>query len=202
MANKPIDLESLRAALRDSRLWVALGVLKRVELASDRSVCRVLVDILPEEREIVARMTWEDVGPDSGWVALPSAGDLVLLAMAEGDEEQAFVIKRLSSKEDKIPLQAVDGATAIVTKAGKKLWLTSDTRINLSNGTEQPTQNLVLGQVFKDLMVSLLDAIASHTHTGNAGFPTSPPLNADEFTDLKASPVEDEAVLSELSFTE
>jgi hypothetical protein len=203
MGNKPMDLEALRGILGDDRLWIALGLITRVELASDRSVCRVLVSILPEQREIMARMTWEDVGPDAGWVSLPSANDLVLVAMAEGDEESAYVIKRLSSKEDKIPVQAVDGDTAIVTKSGKKLWLTSATRINLSGSADQPTENLVLGQVFKELMADFLQAVAVHTHVSSApGFITSPPTNATDFASLKASPVQDEAVLSALSFTE
>lgn len=202
MGNKPLDLEALREALRDTRLWVSLGIITRVEIATDRSTCRVMVSILPERREIVARMTWEDVGPSAGWYCLPSPSDWVLLAMPEGDENQAYVIKRLSSKEDKIPLQAVEGDTAIVAKASKKLWLTSAERINLSAADTAPTQNLVLGQVFKAMMSTLLDAIASHTHTGNQGFPTSAPLNATAFTNIKSSPIQNEAILSDLSFTE
>jgi uncharacterized protein involved in type VI secretion and phage assembly len=201
-----------------------------LSLADDRSFLKCTVSIFPELREIVARMSWENVGSSSGIFAFPSVNDLVLVAFADGDIDSCFVIRRLTSKEDKIPLQAVEGDTAIVSLNGKKAWISSDTRINLSKGTTQPTENLVLGQQLKSLLSDILNelatqastlsslatAIATHTHSGNLGYPTSAPMitapftsaasdlseNASNFSSNKSSPVDDSMILSDIAFTE
>jgi hypothetical protein len=47
-----------------------------------------------------------------------------------------------------------------------------------------------------------LDETAKHKHIGNLGYLTAVPDNAVEFQTLKASPVDDVAMLSDLSKTE
>jgi hypothetical protein len=161
-------------------------------------------------------MSWEVVGPESGIFAFPAVNDLVLIACADGDEELAFVIRRLTSKEDKIPLQAATGDTAIVSLNGKKTWISSNTRINLSKGSTEPTENLVLGQVLKTLLSdvltelsSLAQTVSTHTHIGNLGFPTAPPLQSAAivasktvFDNKKANPVNNNGILSSVAYTE
>jgi hypothetical protein len=170
------------------------------------------------------------VGPSAGLVVFPAVGDLVLVAYADGEFDQAFVIRRLSSAEDKLPQQAIAGDTVAVALAGKKVWVSSNTRINLSKSATQPTENLVLGQQLKTLLSAMLgeladlaqqvadlaDGVSSHTHSGNLGFPTSPPTVTTAFDgasagaseikgaldNLKSSPVEDDGILSDLAFTE
>lgn len=213
---EPMDLEFFREILGDKRLNLALAQITKVSIAADRSVMKVLVSILPEQREIVARMTWQGVGPDAGLFLPIMVGDLVIVGMAEGDEEQVFVLSRLTSKVDKIPTQFANGHAVLKALAGKQLWVTSDTRINLSMGDVQPTENLVLGQELKTLLSTMLekmadmaDMISKITVTGNLGLPAGPPLNAAAFllmkTELellKASPVDDSAILSDIAFTE
>jgi hypothetical protein len=200
-----MDLELLRQVLADDRLHILLGVIKRVAVSSDRSVCQVIVSILPEKREIVAKMGWEVVGDECGMFMLPNVNDLVLVAQAEGDVEQAYVIRRLTSSEDKIPLNAANGDFVLKSKAGKKMWVTSDTRVNISKADNSATQNLVLGQVLKSCLSTLIAAIASHTHdyTDN-GTPlvTGAPKNASAITAVKTSPVDDGLMLSDFAFTE
>lgn len=213
---KGFDLEALKGIFKDRKNHIAVGKITKLGVATDRSVLRVQVSIFPENREIIARMTWDHVGPNSGIFAFPAVDDLVLVAMADGDEENCFVIRRMTSKDDKIPLNAVDGHTVIKALAGKETWITSDTRINLSAGDDDPTQPLVLGTELKTLLVSILTelktvttAISTHTHIGNMGAPTSPPQEAASFTtsgtafdNLKASPVQDSVILSDIAFTE
>lgn len=212
-----LDLEALRHILGDKRSWISIGKLTKVAVAPDRSVVRCMVSMLDwdQQPEIVAKMTWDQLGVESGYLTLPSVNDLVLVVFAEGDVEQAFIIKKLSSKEDKVPTNAVAGHSVIKSMAGKELWLTSDTKIYLSNADAAPTENVVLGQQLKALLTEILtqvgtlaEKIASHTHTGNLGYPTAPPDQAadfsslkSEFDNLKSSPVEDEAILSKLTFT-
>ena len=69
-------------------------------------------------------------------------------------------------------------------------------------GSKTSAENMVLGQVFKALMSSTLQDIAVHKHIGNMGYLTSPPDNAADFEALKASPVDDEGVLSDIAFTQ
>jgi hypothetical protein len=214
--SKGFGLEDLRKVFEDRRQHIALAKITSLSLADDRSFLKCTVMVFPEMREIVARMSWDSVGDGSGLFSFPSVNDMVLIAFADGEVDHCYVIRRLTSKEDKIPLQAVDGSTALIALSGKKMWVTSDTRINLSKGSDTPTENLVLGQVLKDLLSDLIqkvsdlaDEVSSHTHAGNLGYPTSPPTNPapyltikSDLDGLKASPVDDSLILSDIAFTE
>lgn len=211
-----MDLEKLREIFRDPREWIGMAKITKVSASEDRSVLRCLVEVMPEKRPAVARMSWDFVGPNSGIMAFPAVGDLVLIAFVDGQPDQCFVVRRLTSKEDKIPLRAMDGDLVLKSLAGKNSWLTSDAKILLSHGDDEPTQNLVLGQELKTLLSEVLSKLAdlslklsTHTHSGNLGYPTSPPTQAADFIELqqefnakKSSPVDDQKILSDFAFTE
>lgn len=210
------ELQALQDLFKDTRQHIAIGKILRMTLASDKSSLKCYVSIWPEEREIIATMTWEAVGPESGIFSFPVPGDLVLVIFPDGEVDQAFIIKRLTSRVDKIPATAADGSLVMKALAGTKAWLTSDSRINLSKGDTAPTENLVLGQQLKILLSDILNKlsdlsvkISTHTHVGNLGYPTSAPNEAADFItlqgnfdDIRSSPVEDEMILSDLAFTE
>lgn len=65
-------------------------------------------------------------------------------------------------------------------------------------GSETSSQNLVLGPALMSFLGQFLDLVANHTHPGIG----SPPSNAANFESLKSSPVEDNSLLSQKSFTE
>lgn len=211
-----VDLESLREILKDNRQHVAIGMITKLDLADDRSNLKCLVKIFPEQQEYVARMTWELVGAGSGLFQFPQIRDLVLVAFADGDEDQCFIIKRLTSKEDKIPVQVTGGDTALIANGGKRAWLVSDSKIFLAKGSTAPLQPIPLGTVLKTLLSDIIgklseltQKISIHTHLGNLGYPTDVPLTQDEFVTIKtffdnkkASPVDDNAINSDLAFTE
>lgn len=211
-----MDIESLKSVLRDDRLHIGLGSIKRLHLAEDRSYLKVTLSVFPEQREIIATMTWENVGPNSGDFEFPSVGDMCLFAQAEGSEDYAFIIKRLTSEEDKIPEVATTGDKVNHAKAGKKYWNISDSKIFLSRNGEEPTENLVLGQQLKTLMSQLLatlathaDTDANHDHIGNLGYNVNIPnqtadyeARKEDYEGYKSSPVDDETILSDLSYTE
>jgi len=201
--SEAIDLESMREIFSDKRVHIALAMLVKLELAKDRSHLKCLVSVFPEQRQMIARMTWENVGPESGDFEFPAPNDLLMIAFPEGDHNQCYVIRRLTSLDDKIPLQAVDGDRAIVARAGKKIWASSDTRVNVSRSAEEPTENMVLGQVAKELFSSWLQLDADHRHMCMPpGYLSLKPDKESEFLAKKASPVDDQAVLSDLAFTE
>lgn len=210
------DLESLKQIFKDNRDHLLTGMITKLSVAEDRSVLKCLVKLFPDGREIVARMTWEMVGNESGIFSFPSVNDMVLVGFAGGEADEAYVLKRLTSKEDKIPVNAVDGHLVIKSLNGKQVWITSDNKILMSVSDDMPTENLVLGQQLKAFLIELLTLInqlstkiSTHTHAGNLGYPTSPPNEAPDFIqfateadNLKESPVEDEAILSDIAFTE
>lgn len=199
---KGLDLELIRQIVADNRLHIMLALVSRVAVASDRSICRVEVLVLPEKRPLIATMTWDAVGAGAGFYMLPQVNDMVLVGQAEGDDDQAFVMRRLSSEDDKIPATAITGDMVAKALAGKKLWLTSDTRINISKGDAAPNENLVLGQVLKSVLSDFMAKYIAHKHMGNLGFFTAPPDNAADVTAKKADPVDNSKILSDIAFTE
>lgn len=83
--------------------------------------------------------------------------------------------------------------------AKNDITVSSDTMIKLQRGEgANPAEPFVLGAVFVKFMSQFLQAVIAHTHTGNLGFPTLPPLNASEFAQLKATPIDDKKIQSKL----
>lgn len=206
-------LEEMRAALSDDSFKISLATIEQVHISKDRSFLRAECRTVPDNYPIIAEIASDAVGGSS--ITIPNKNDLVLVAFSDEDQK-AVVIKRLYSEEDKIPKQAVTGDTVLESLASKKLWLSSQNRINLSKNDQEPTENIVLGQVFKTFANSLLTTIATkydnsskHTHIGNLGIKTTPTDKAvqdtaskEEINALKASPIGDDAILSDLAYTE
>lgn len=156
-----MDLELLREIFKDQRLHIAIGKITQLGLSDDRSCLRVQVSILPEEREIVAMMSWEAVGADAGFFMFPEINDLVIIGQAEGDHEQAFVLKRLTSREEKIPLQATNGHLVARSRAGTNAYLQSDTLAAIGKPDGPADQPMVLGNVLKTALGNLYDALTN-----------------------------------------
>lgn len=211
MANRDIDLASFREIFKDQRQHIAVGKITKLGAAPDRSCLRVQVLIFdptsPNDREVVAMMGWDDAGPECGLIRFPEVDDLVLVAFVDGDAQQAYVIKRLTSQAEKIPLKAVNGHTVLGALAGKNMYVNSDTAIHITKPGDDGTENLVLGQQLKMLLSQLIEMIANHQHITSApGTLTSPPQSPSsaqsDFLNLKASPVDDSTILSNIAFTE
>ncbi len=212
---KKPDIESLKALLHDGRVHIATGKILQLEISEDRSIWLAKVEVYPDQYEVVAQMTWGQVGPDAGIFGPAIEGDMVLLAFDQ-EMDEVYIISRLSSNIDTIPQQAIDGDTIIKAIAGKKAHIASDTRINIGKGEAEPTEPLVLGLELKTLLsyifqqlIDMNTEISTHYHAGNLGAPTSAPTTASNFTAIgsnisgkKASPVDDNKINSDISFTE
>lgn len=197
----PISLEEWKEILSEDKLEMRCALIVDLEVSQDRSVLRADVSILPEQTLMTVKMSWDLVGPDSGLYQFPSKNDLVLVAFCEDNENEGFVMKRLSTIEDKIPLQAVNGHLVLRSRNGTKTFINSDQTIHLTNANDGD-EALVLGNTFQTAYSEHLDIDARHTHIGNMGFATTAPIEASEYTTLKASPVDDDAMLSDKAFTE
>lgn len=217
----PLDLEGLRSIFDDKKTHITVGRIMKLEMAPDRSVLRAQCKVLTQDRDVIAKVAWPSIGPSTGSIQFPEVGDIVLLAFADGDDEQAFVTLKLSNKTDLIPPQA--GSGHLVNKAlpGKKVYIISDTAILLGKGDSEPTEPMVLGNVMKAFMtevISRLDEMLDKLIAGPIAIsnmpgslaPTAPGLVAD-LTVIKnqlAGNLEEyitEAetnIVSQLSFTE
>src|SRR5690349_13948872 len=99
----PLDLEALRSVFADKKTNAAVGKVVKLGLASDKSVLRAQCRILSQDRDVIAKVCWDASGPDAGSFQFPQVDDLVLILFAEGDDNQGYVVKRLSTNIDKIP---------------------------------------------------------------------------------------------------
>ena len=96
---------------------------------------------------------------------------------------------------DKSRPSMADGETILYDAYGHLVYL-SETKMQF--GSKASSENMILGQVFKTMMDTLLTAIENHTHVG-IGYP---PSNAAAFAAIKTSPIDDNAILSDIAFTE
>lgn len=87
------------------------------------------------------------------------------------------------------------GGTSHVHSTGTAT-VSSDTMIKLQKGHGDPAQPFVLGKIFVAMMKKFLNAVITHRHVGNLGFPTDVPVNAGEFSAILSDPISDEEVLS------
>ncbi len=208
--NTPIELQALRDIFSDTRIHIGLGIVKQVEVLADKSNCKVKVAIIPEMREIIAIYAWDDIGPNAGSGAIPVAKDLVLVANAEGNEDFCYIIKKLSSKEDTIPKQGVDGHWFARAKLGKKAYLLSEEKIIIGKGTTadgaDPEEPLVLGEVLKSFLGDLFDEILNAPQIGQCavGPVMLDPTLRTNLTTMKQTYITDAAtnILSQIAFTE
>lgn len=197
------DLEALRALLSDGKLWVGMGEITALELGDNRSVLRAKVNMWPErDRDIICRMTWPGSGPNAGFIQFPQVGNIVVVAYPDSDEDHAVIVSRFTSRSASLPTQALDGDSVMAALAGKKSHILSDTEILLGRGSADPSENLVLGIIYRAAYSADLDATAKHRHIDSFGYLTRTPDNKATFEALKASPVDDSAMLSDLSKTE
>jgi hypothetical protein len=205
-----LDLEGLREIFKDQRTHGAVAKVVKLGLSSDRSILRAQCHVLSQERDVIVTVCWDACGPNAGSFQFPQVDDLVILQFLEGDDEQIYLTKRLSTNIDKIPIQATEDHMIHRALSGKNLWLASDTKILIGLGGEEdpePDEPLVLGNVLQQLLIDtftqvellsakvaelaeqvseLASATASHTHgyVDNTG---SPPVPTPSTTDPTTS---------------
>lgn len=208
-----VGIELLKQIFSNDEVHIAIGKISTVTVSADRSAVRCLVAIWPDQLEVIATMTWEKVSDGGGDYQIPEPEDMVLVAFAYGKRDYAYILKSLSSKDDRVPANAASGDRIVKARVDKTLWLTSDTRINLSKTDTAPTEPLVLGNVLKTLLGNILlelktlsTALSTHTHTSSgSGMPTlATPYTdaATAFNSLKANSVDNNSINSDLAFTE
>ena len=89
------------------------------------------------------------------------------------------------------------GEVQLYNQYGQAIYLKNGT---VHIGTASASNPAVVGNELKAMLESLLDAIASHTHIGNLGIPTAPPIEAGTFTGIKSGQVSNDTILSQKVF--
>lgn len=158
------DLEFLRQVFADVRTHVGIGVVTQLGMARDFTAFRVQVNLLPENREVVAFMSFADPYE----VTLPQVNDLVLVGFAEGDPNEAHVMARFPSEKQTIPTLARTGDSVKYSRPGHKMYLGSDTKIALARPGKEPVQPLVLGTVLVAGLTALVNAFLNAAQVGQS----------------------------------
>lgn len=55
------DLEYLRELFKDIRLHIGIGVITSIGLSKSGNTLRAMVNLLPENRQVVTVVAWDDV---------------------------------------------------------------------------------------------------------------------------------------------
>lgn len=209
-----IDIEFLKSALKENALHMSMAKVQTVEIAPDRSYMRAKVLLMPTLYEAKCYVGAEYTAPGAGLFLPLRPDDLVLVGFPLADPENGVLIKRLTSREDTIP-EEFNNDKVVLKCAGPETFAVVCDSIKL--GSDGTTENLVLGQVLKTFLSSLLSELsamaasaASHTHISSMpGYPSEVPDVAGDFSgnqgifdSLKSSPVEDEVILSDIAWTE
>jgi hypothetical protein len=148
------DLEFLREIFKDTRLHFGIGTITKLGLSMDQSTLRVMVNLLPENREILAEMTFNNIYDGE----YPEINDLVLLGMADGDQDEAHVLKTLNTPQEPLPKFMQGGHTVKYSRPGQKLYLGSDTKVGIGHAGNEQSSPLVLGDVLINCVTDILNA--------------------------------------------
>lgn len=170
-----MDLETLRSILADNRQHVALGIVQKVEISQDKSLCRCLVQVLPDEIEVVASVIFTHANGGSGFFTLPTKNDFVLLNFASPDD--IYIVGYVTSTEDKISPLALEGHSVFSSSKGKEVYIGTDTKGHLAGLDNVGDEPLVLGNVLATGLQTLLtkiEAILDQLIAGDIFLTTSP----------------------------
>ncbi len=158
------QLETLRAIFHDDRTHLSNGVILQVGLSQDGNTLRCQVNLLPENRQVIAEVTWDDIGR----ITFPEANDLCIVAFCDGAPEEAHIvrIKTTSDAGEGISKFAQGGHTITNSRQGKKNYVGSDTKVGLGRIDVEPTEPLVLGNVLISALQALVNAFLTVPQIG------------------------------------
>ena len=211
-----MDLASLREIFKAGSP-ISLVVIKQVEITEELDEIRCLCEALPENNEIVARISFPSCSQGNGFFALPNANDFGICVFS--DDDTPIIVGFLSNSDDLIPEQVKDGD--VVLKCLKKLHIAA-TKINLGKAdpSAEPDEPLPLGNVLLEYFTEIhtrLDAIIDAIVAGPVAIdsiggqcPTNPALitalNAEKtlLGTAKSTYVDTDSsnVVSQIAFTE
>ena len=209
------NLSIFKEALRDNREWISLCQVMEEEMAMDGSAYQVKVETIPLGKEALVNVTRD---PAISSPARP--GDLWIVCFLSGNYNNGFLIKQVTSMEEKIHPKSVDGETVVSSRENKKINISNDPKAKL----DEP---LLLGKTTSEWLVKLVKEVKkindkvetlnskykTHIHTSSSLTPQLPipaaedpqlaadPLTDRNLTNLESDP-EQEKLKSDLAFVQ
>jgi hypothetical protein len=98
---------------------------------------------------------------------------------------------------DKDKPQVAVGEVQLYNQFGQAIYLKNG---SVHLGVAAASNPAVVGNELKAMLQELLTLLANHTHIGNVGAPTSPPIQSGQFTSIKSGQVDNNNILSQLVF--
>lgn len=126
-----------------------------------------------------------------GFVSRAVQGTISVVVKVGADIQNRMVI----GHRDKGRPSDVDEGESIVYSIGDYRVKVSKTQILVGKGGVY--EPVLVGETTRQFLITLVQLIVSHTHLGNLGIETSPPLNAEQFIEAQAQNLDNSKVLAE-----
>lgn len=156
------ELEFWRTLFKDERLHLGIGAITQLGLSKDGNTLRAQVNLLPENREVVVEVTWDDYTR----VTFPEVDDLVLVGFVDGHPDDGFLFKNLSNSDEPLAAFARAGHSIYYSRPGKKAYLGSNTKVGIGRPDVEPSEALVLGQTLVAGLQALVNAFLNAAAVG------------------------------------
>lgn len=133
-------------------------------------------------------------------------GDRVLIGFIEGSRQRPVIIGVFRHSFAEYGATEVEGERRLTRHNGAEIEIDKDGNVRVKPapgkdvfiGDQGATENLVLGQLWKTMMTTVLNAIATHIHPTGTG-PSGPANNAATYTNEVAGLIN---ILSDMAFTQ
>lgn len=97
------------------------------------------------------------------------------------------------------PSVQTDGESLMYDSFGHMVYLSE---AMMQFGSKNSANPMMLGDIVQELFSTMLELISNHVHIGNLGYPVGAMSTKSELVQLKASPIDDGAIISDKCFTE
>ena len=153
------------------------------------------------QRATIKRMSMEGPIPNArsiqpfGFSSKAPVGTEGLMVPVNGDPTHVNMVGHF----DKHKPEVNEGESAQYDEFGHLVYLSESM---MQFGSKNSANPMMLGDVVQQLFSNMLELIANHVHIGNLGYPVGAMSTKAQLTELKASPVDDGAIISDKCFTE
>lgn len=86
-----------------------------------------------------------------------------------------------------------EGESAVYSVGGYKVLVQNG---ELFIGKGEVLEHMVVGETLKQFLIALIAALVAHTHEGNLGIETSPPLNASDIQETQTDFLDNNKILA------
>lgn len=126
-----------------------------------------------------------------GFASRAAQGIISVVTKVGADMQNRMTI---GHRDKNRPSDLQEGETVVYSVGDYRLKIQND-KIFVGKGTDY--EPVVVGETLRQFLITLVQLIVAHTHLGNLGIETSPPLNAEDFTDAEAQNLDNKKILAQ-----